>query len=302
LNNEAYHKSVLVQEVLEYLAPQAGKIYIDATFGGGGHTRAILQAEPHCSVIAGDWDQKALEMNGPSVEAEFPGRIQFFWGNFANLKHYLKKKNIEAVDGILADFGTSQYQIAQREGISFARDTSLDMRLSPAHFTITAADILNTASEAELRYIFQEFGQERFSKRIAHAVVEARKKKRFKTTGDLVDVILSIAPHNPRFIHPATRVFQALRIVVNKELDNISSFLLHATELLNPHGRLVCISFHSLEDGLVKRFFKEHTEELEVLTRRVIIARPEEISMNPSARSAKLRAAQKLPKKFDKNG
>ncbi|MGC2310707.1 MAG: 16S rRNA (cytosine(1402)-N(4))-methyltransferase RsmH [Candidatus Babeliaceae bacterium] len=293
----SYHKSVLTREVLEYLALHPDGIYVDATFGGGGHTRAILQAEPRCSVIALDWDKLALEMNGPVLEQEFPGRIQFLWGNFSQIKQHLKKKGIKQVDGILADFGTSQYQIAQKEGISFARDTQLDMRLSPAHYTITAADIVNTASESELMYIFKEFGQERFSKRIAHAIVEARKKKRFKTTGQLVDVILSVVAYNPRFIHPATRVFQALRIVVNKELDNIHSFLLQTLDCLKPGGRLVCISFHSLEDGLVKRFLKEHSDQMHILTTRVVIATAQETSENPSARSAKLRAAEKLPEK-----
>ena len=148
-----FHKSVLVQEVVTALAPQPGKTYVDVTFGGGGHTKAILDAEPTCSVIALDWDQKAIEQNAPPLEARYGKRFKVLWGNFAHLYKLLKKEGITQVDGILADFGTSQFQIHERAGFSFQTDSPLDMRMSPAHQHTTAADILNKASEQEIAHI-----------------------------------------------------------------------------------------------------------------------------------------------------
>ncbi|MFA6065929.1 MAG: 16S rRNA (cytosine(1402)-N(4))-methyltransferase RsmH [Candidatus Babeliaceae bacterium] len=289
-----YHKPVLVQEVLDYLAPQKGGVYVDATFGGGGHSRAILTAQPDCMIIACDWDAKAIEMNRVALETDFPGRISFVWGNFANLEHLLKKHGTGKVDGILVDFGTSQYQIKERAGFSFSAKTHLDMRMSPAHQKITAADILNKATESELITIFKEFGQEPHARKIARAICEVRQERRFFYTSDVTELVLKLVPYTVRGINPATRVFQALRIAVNKELDNIKSFLLQAPRLLKSGGRLVCISFHSLEDRLVKQFIKDHDQEFENLTPKVIVGTPEEIKANPSARSAKLRAARRL--------
>lgn len=293
-----YHKAVLVQEVLKFLAPKPGGLYVDATFGGGSHTRAILEAEPTCKVIGFDWDQKALDLNAPDVEAAFPGRFMPVWGNFAQLPLLFKREGIEKVDGILADFGTSQYQISAQAGFSFAQDTPLDMRMSPAHQQYTAYDLVNWASEAELAHIFYEFGEEHQSRKIARAIVEARKRQPIKTTLQLVKVIESVVPRRGR-IHPATKVFQALRIAVNKELDNIRAFLLHSIDLLNVNGRLVCISFHSLEDRLVKHFLRDHKNVFQILTPKVVTATPEELKLNPSSRSACLRAAELISMKED---
>ena len=289
-----YHKPVLVEEVLEYLAPKAGGVYIDATFGGGGHTRAILTKEPTCKVIAIDWDKTAIETNAPAIEEEFPGRVTFIWGNFSHLALLLKKQGITQVDGILADFGTSQFQILEKPGFSFSKDSPLDMRMSSGHHKITAYDVIKRTPESELVKIFQEYGQERFSRKIAKAICDARFVRPIKTTGDLVNIITRINPIRPGTIHPATRVFQALRIVVNKELENIKSFLQQATQVLNPDGHIVCISFHSLEDRIVKQFFKEHNEQLNNLTPKIVTAQPDEIYRNASSRSAKLRAAAKI--------
>lgn len=296
-HNPEYHKTVLIAEVLEYLDPQPGKVYLDATFGGGGHTRAILEREPQCKVIAADWDSVAIDTNAPALKEEFGDRIDFVWGNFAQLPKLLKKKGISRVDGMLADFGTSQFQIVQREGFSFAVDTPLDMRMSPGHFRVTAADIINQASEKELATIFYEYGEERHSRKIARAICEARKIGKIKTTGELVAIIKSVMPKPPKgkkTIHPATRVFQALRIVVNKELENIKTFLRHVPQLLNTGGRVVCISFHSLEDRLVKLHFRDHKNIFKILTPKVVIPTDEEIRLNPSSRSSKLRSAEKL--------
>lgn len=296
---ENYHKSVLVAEVLQYLDPQPGKTYIDATFGGGGHTIAILEKEPTCRVIALDWDAQALE-RGAELQAKYGDRLEFLWGNFASIYMILKKHKISKVDGLLADFGTSQHQIFTKDGLSFAKDKDsfLDMRMSTAHYKTTAAEVLNKSSEAKLVNIFFELGEESAARKIAKMIVEERKKKKFKMTSQLVDLIVKIkGPKRGNTSHPATKVFQALRIYVNHELDNIESFLQASTKILNDNGRVVCISFHSLEDRMVKHFFKEyhHTTKnggnFEVLTPRVVTATLEELELNLSARSACLRAA-----------
>ncbi|MCK5632487.1 16S rRNA (cytosine(1402)-N(4))-methyltransferase RsmH [bacterium] len=293
------HKSVLVNEVLEYLDPKKGGIYLDVTFGAGGHTREILQANPDCKVIALDWDKKSIEEHGVPLQEEFPGRLTILWGNFSNLYRILKKAKIKKLDGILADFGTSQMQITEGPGFSVHRDTSLDMRMSPSHQKVTAAQILNEASREELREIFWKYGQEKFTKQIVDGIILERKKKKFKTTMQLTRLIERIVPRNKKQkIHPATRVFQALRICVNKELENIVSFLSAAMNALKKDGRLVCISFHSLEDRLVKQFFvdKSLAGIVEILTPKVIVASKEEIDRNRSSRSAKLRAVKFLGK------
>jgi len=286
------HKTVLLREVVEYLAPKPGGVYLDATFGGGGHTRALLAQEPTCRVIACDWDKNAIELNSAKVQEEFPGRVEFIWGNFAQLPQLMKKNGMKKVDGVLVDFGTSQFQIATAPGFSFSVDLPLDMRMSPSHYTVTAASIVNQASEQELAEIFWRYGEERQSRRIARAIAEFRIQKRIKTTADLVAAITSVLYVKRGMIHPATRVFQALRIAVNHELENIETFLKHLPLVIVPGGRVVCISFHSLEDRIVKHYFRENKEQFEELTRRVVIASPEELSANPSSRSAKLRAAR----------
>jgi 16S rRNA (cytosine1402-N4)-methyltransferase len=288
-----YHKAVLVEEVIAYLAPKPYKTYVDVTFGGGTHTRRLLEADATCKVIAFDWDNKAIELNAPALQEEFGSRFQIIWGNFANLTALLKKEGISSVDGILADFGTSQFQIHKKAGFSFATDTPLDMRMSPAHQHVTARAIINYASEKELITIFKDYGEEHCARPIARAIVEQRTRKPFKTTGDLIAVIETVKPKSYKTpIHPATKAFQALRMVVNKELENIHSFLLQAINLLSPEGRLVCISFHSLEDRMVKHFFKDNNKQLTLLTQKVVTGTAAEITANASARSAKLRAVE----------
>lgn len=288
------HKSVLVKQVVEYLAPQPGKTYLDVTFGAGGHTRALLEAEPGCQVIGMDWDTVSLETYGVPLAQEFDPRLRLVWGNFALLYRVTKREQIQKVDGILADFGTSQMQITDRPGFSFSRDTPLDMRMSPSHQHITAADIVASASEDELSDIFFKYAEERYARKIARLIVQERRIKPLTTTGQLAALVSDAVGSKRGRTHPATRIFQALRIAVNKELDNISSFLAEALRILTPGGRLVCISFHSLEDRLVKQFFKDKEREgiLEILTPKVITASPQEIEHNPSSRSACLRAAR----------
>lgn len=290
-----YHKPVLVDEVLTYLNPQPGKVYLDVTFGGGGHTRAILEREPLCSVIALDWDSVALEKNGYPLQDEYPGRLTLLWGNFAQVDRRLNKEGLGPVDGILADFGTSQYQLLERAGFSFNNDTPLDMRMSPAHQKVTAAEVVNKATENKLFEIFRDLGQETRAKKIARIIVQERSKNSILTTRQLAQLVERIVPRGLKKIHPATQVFQALRMYVNKEIENIHSFLIASLRILKPGGKLACISFHSLEDRLVKNFFKQHLTEqplLELITSHIVQATPEEVRNNPSSRSAKLRVAQ----------
>jgi len=287
-----YHIPVMVDQVLEYLSLKPGKVYLDVTFGGGGHTRAILESQPDCRVIAFDWDPIAID-RGQAMVDEFEGRLQLILGNFALLYRIFKKQKLGKVDGILADFGTSHAQILSKDGFSFNRDTPLDMRMSPSFYRKTAGDVINTFTERELRDLFSRYGQETYAGRIARSVVEGRRKARIRSTTQLATLIERCVPKSKaRKIHPATRVFQALRIYVNHEIENISIFLKQAADHLNVDGRIVCISFHSLEDRAVKQFFRSE-DSLEVLTKKVVMALEQELSVNASARSARLRAAQK---------
>jgi 16S rRNA (cytosine1402-N4)-methyltransferase len=293
------HKPVLVAEVLEYLNIRPGKTYLDVTFGSGGHSRAILEKEPECKVIAMDWDTLTFDTHVPAFEQEFGDRFLPIWGNFAHLYKILKKNGVKAVDGILADFGTSQMQIEFRPGFSVHNDKPLDMRMSPSNQKITAQEILNNFSEKELLTIFFEYGEERHSKRIVHAILEDRDKHRYlKTTAQLASLIERIVPRAPgrKGMHPATRVFQALRIYINREIENIHAFLPVALQTLAPQGRLVCISFHSLEDRIVKQFFKAQQDAGTgtTITKKVVIPTEEEIFQNRASRSSKLRAFEKI--------
>jgi 16S rRNA (cytosine1402-N4)-methyltransferase len=290
------HKPVLVAEVLQHLVIKPHGVYLDVTFGAGGHTRAILEAEPTATVIAMDWDAVTLEAFGYPMQDEFGERLELVWGNFSLLYKIAKKKDFPLFDGILADFGTSQVQIADRPGLSIFRDAPLDMRMAPGHQVITAEQVLARSTEEKLREIFWQLGEESYARQIARAIVEERKKRPIKTTKQLAELVAKVVPytHKKRKIHPATRIFQALRLYVNHELSNISAFLPAARDLLAHEGRLVCMSFHSLEDRLVKQFFKneERTGTLEIITNGVVTASEEELAKNPSSRSAKLRAAK----------
>lgn len=290
------HIPVLLEEVLQYLNPQPGKIYVDATLGGGGHTRAILQKEHACKVIGMDWDASVISTTGAALQQEFPGRFIAIWGNFAKIFPLLEKAGYDQVDGILADFGTSQIQIKNSPGFSIYQDSFLDMRFCSAMYRVTAYDVINRFTADRLANIFFDYGQESQGRKIARAIVEQRKIKRIETTHDLANLIKKLTPGSYHKIHPATKVFQALRIFVNQEMENIQSFLQQATQVLAHEGRLVCISFHSLEDRIVKQFFKDRCNKnytsryFEMLTKGACMASLEELDCNRSSRSARLRA------------
>ncbi|PCI74021.1 16S rRNA (cytosine(1402)-N(4))-methyltransferase [Candidatus Dependentiae bacterium] len=293
------HRTVLLQEAIDALNIKPNSTIVDATFGGGGHTRALLEQHPTIKVIALDWDTAAIKKNSSELLEEFGDRLTITWANFANIYRVLKKAGIKRVDGILADLGTSQFQIKHKDGFSFSVDTPLDMRMSNAHSYVTAASFLAHKSEKDLTNIFFKYGEEKKSKRIAQAIVEARSKRRIVTTGDLTDIILSVVPNiqyknGKRQIHPATRVFQALRIAVNHELEHIETFLKAVPEVLASEGRLVVISFHSLEDRIIKTFIQEKHTVLKNLTKKPIGPSEDERYYNPSSRSSKMRIAEML--------
>ncbi|MEH2460241.1 16S rRNA (cytosine(1402)-N(4))-methyltransferase RsmH [Nostoc sp.] len=280
------HIPVLGREVIEGLAVRPGGHYLDVTVGGGGHSRLILEAAADVRVTAVDQDEDALAAAQKNL-AEYSDRIQFIHSNFAAYEF-----TPNTFDGIIADLGVSSYHLDQPErGFSFRQAANLDMRMDRGR-SLTAADVINNWDEADLADIFFKYGQERLSRRIARRIVERRP---LHTTTELAETIASSVPPKYRYgrIHPATRVFQALRIVVNDELKSLETFLDKAPNALVPGGRIAIISFHSLEDRPVKHGLR-NLPLLKVLTKKPIIAQEEEIANNPRSRSAKLRIAEKL--------
>ena len=279
------HLPVLPQEVITALAVSPGGHYLDTTVGGGGHSRLILETAPDVQLTAIDQDEDALGAAQKEL-AEFGERVKFICSNFAAYEF-----PPETFNGILADLGVSSYQLDTPErGFSFRHTASLDMRMNQ-QASLTAADVINEWDGAELADIFFKYGEERLSRRIARRIVEQRP---FSTTTQLAAAISSAVPPKYRYgrIHPATRVFQALRIVVNDELNSLETFLAKAPNALVPGGRIAVISFHSLEDRLVKHGLR-NCPLLRVMTKKPITAQDAEISNNPRSRSAKLRIGMK---------
>ena len=291
---EQIHQSVLPAEVLEYLNPRAGGIYMDGTLGLGGHTQAILRTSaPDGRVIGFEWDENAICRSRVRL-AEFGSRLTIVRRNFAEIGDGLQEAGVEALDGLLIDIGLSSLQLDLGErGFSFQRDEPLDMRMDSRR-DVTAASILANCSEQELADIFFYYGEERQARRIAEEVVNRRRQEPILTSKQFALLVARAIPKrfHPQKIHVATKVFQALRIAVNTELENLAQILDEAPRWLKPSARFCVISFHSLEDRMVKRKFRAHPE-LEVLTQRPVVAGPEELAANPRARSARLRVAQR---------
>ncbi|WAL61826.1 16S rRNA (cytosine(1402)-N(4))-methyltransferase RsmH [Thermocoleostomius sinensis] len=284
--NSFYHIPVMGREVVEGLAICAGGRYLDATVGGGGHSQLILSAAPNVELIAIDQDQHALQAAQQRL-AIYSDRVEFYHLNFAEFQSEQSQ-----FDGIVADLGVSSAQVDQADrGFSFRQTAPLDMRMDQGR-SLTAAEIINTWDEAELARIFYTYGEERLSRKLARRIVERRP---LQTTTDLAEVIFYAVPSSYRYgrIHPATRIFQALRIAVNGELDVLETFLNAAPTWLKPGGRLVIISFHSLEDRLVKHAFR-NSSLLQVITRKPITPNQAEIQENTRSRSAKLRIAERV--------
>jgi 16S rRNA (cytosine1402-N4)-methyltransferase len=300
------HIPVLGREVLASLQPREGGTYVDATFGAGGYSRAILET-PQARVIGIDRDRTAISGGFELVEHS-NGRLTLIEDRFSNLAEVCRAQGLTSVDGVVMDIGVSSMQLDEAgRGFSFRADGPLDMRMGQEG--PTAADVIATASEADLANIIYIFGEERHSRSIARAIVAARKQEPISSTRALADLVGKIVRGKPGDIHPATRTFQGLRIFVNGELDELHLALSAAEQVLKPGGRLVVVSFHSLEDRIVKNFFNElaragggsrhHPEAAQsppsftILTKRPVTAQADEVSANPRARSAKLRAAER---------
>ncbi len=282
-----HHVPVLAEPTIAGLEIVAGGIYLDCTVGGGGHSALILQRADNVRLVAIDRDEMAIAAASEKL-ADHQDRVTFWRGNFCE---YQPAPDLK-FDGILADLGVSstQFDVAER-GFSFRESGDLDMRMDNRQ-TLTAAEIINHYKEVELADIFFKLGEERLSRRIARQIVE---KRPFKTTLELANAIAACVPASYRHgrIHPATRTFQALRIAVNRELESLEKWLAVAPNWLKVGGKVAVITFHSLEDRIVKHTFRED-DRLQVLTKKVIIATDEEIRANPRARSAKLRIAQRI--------
>jgi len=293
------HLPVLKEKVIEYLDPKENENFVDCTFGEGGHTKEILKRNgPKGKVLAIEIDPDLYE-KGKKLEEKFKGRLILKNGNFSKLKEIVEKEKFWPVNGILFDLGISSWHLEEScRGFSFKRDEPLIMRYDKDLKALTAIDVLNSFPEREIEKILREFGQEQFAKKIAREIVRERKRKEIETTFQLVEIVKRAVPkwYQRRKIHFATKTFLALRIFVNQELENLKEGLKQALEILESNGRLVVISFHSLEDRIVKEFFKKAKREglIEILTKKPKIPSKEEIQKNKRARSAKLRAAKKL--------
>jgi len=291
------HIPVLQKEVLNYLNPRSNENFIDCTVGSGGHSAAILERiAPRGKILGIDQDQEIIENLKLKIE-NFKKRIILICDNFVNLRKIVKNTKFNPVSGILFDLGMSSWHLEKSgRGFSFLRNEPLDMRYDPAN-PLTAEKIVNYWSKNELEKILKEYGEEKFAKKIAGEIVNDRNTKPIKTSFSLKEIIEKATPtwYHRKKIHPATRTFQALRIAVNNELNNLKISLPQAIDTLEPKGRLAVICFHSLEDRIVKNFFKERVgSQLEILTKKPIKPSREEVKMNPRSRSAKLRAIAKL--------
>ncbi|MDJ0387412.1 16S rRNA (cytosine(1402)-N(4))-methyltransferase RsmH [Roseomonas sp. E05] len=305
------HIPVMLKEVLSTLAPRDGASYLDGTFGGGGYARAILSAA-RCTLYAIDRDPDAIA-RGAALAAEFPGRLVLVEGRFGDMLELLAARGVAQLEGVVLDLGVSSFQLDQAErGFSFRADGPLDMRMEKQGRS--AAELVNRLPEAELAQILWELGEERHSRRIARAIVAARQEAPFETTGRLVQVIHAVMPRDPSGIDSATRSFQALRLAVNDELGEVERGLAAAAKLLAPGGRLVVVAFHSLEDRIVKRFMQQAAGRapgasrhapaailapraapaFRLLTTNALRPGEAETAANPRARSARLRALEKL--------
>ena len=308
---DAQHVPVLLEETLGFLAPERrpGGLFVDATLGLGGHAEALLRRAPEARLLGLDRDPQALEVAARRLAA-FGERVRLEHAVFDRLEEVLAGLGIDRVAGVLADLGVSSLQLDLPErGFSFRRDGPLDMRMGIAD--LTAADLVNQSSEEELERIFREYGEERHARRIARAIARARAESPITTTGQLkslIDRIKGWSSHQEK-IDPATRVFQALRIEVNQELAGLEALIDQTVRLLEPDGRLVIISYHSLEDRIVKNRMRamaqgevdqvtgrtrSETQLIEALTRKPVRPTEEEIAFNPRSRSAKLRAARRI--------
>ncbi len=289
---ERIHTPVLLKEVLHFLQPKSGGVYVDGTLGLAGHSEAILQASsPDGRLIAFDWDDTAIKLAEQRLKS-FTGRFQIVRSNFTEIPASLAELGVQTIDGLLVDIGLSSLQLDMGgRGFSFLQDEPLDMRMDTRR-DISAAELLATCSEEELADILYYYGEEKQARRIASEIIKARKKMKIESSKQLSDIVIKAIPrrYHPKKIHVATKTFQGLRIAVNTELENLSNLLEGAVRYLKPGARFCVITFHSLEDRIVKNKFRNQSG-LEVVTAKPIVASAKEKEENPRSRSAKLRVA-----------
>ena len=286
------HEPVLTKEILQYLDPKANENFVDCTVGEGGHSNLILEKiSPEGRVLGIDLDPHQIVSSG-WLKARYKDKIIFANDSYVNIKELVERNNLNPVSGILLDLGMSSAQLeGTQKGFSFKLEQGLDMRYNDQTGFVTAAIIVNEWPEEKITEVLENYGEEKFARKIAKAIVEKRKEGRIKTTFELIEIIKNAVPNSylKQKIHYATRTFQALRIAVNDELENIKRVLPDALSILAPGGRLVVISFHSLEDRIVKDFFKK-AKDIKILTKKPVMAGQAEKRTNVRARSAKLRA------------
>lgn len=309
---EFNHVSVLLNECIENLNIKEDGVYVDCTMGGAGHSKEIVKRLSDKGLFIGfDQDKNAIATAKERL-SEYSDRVKFVHSNFENIKEELEKLGVDKIDGVLADLGVSSHQLDEADrGFSYMHDAPLDMRMDIRQ-SFSAYDVVNTYSEEDLARIIRDYGEDNWAKRIAKFIVEERQNKPIENTGEIVEVIKKAIPKKARIDgpHPAKRTFQAIRIEVNNELGVINKMIRDAVSMMNKGGRVCIITFHSLEDRIVKNEFKElslscicppslpicqcdKVSEVKVITRKPILPSDEEIEMNPRARSAKLRVAEK---------
>ena len=297
MNEPVLHRPVMLEEVLAFLTPAPGCIFVDATLGAGGYSEAILQKTlGHATVVGLDRDADAIEAASQRL-SEYK-TFQPIHTEFGQMDDALHSLGLEKIDGLVADLGVSSMQLDQPvRGFSFLQDGELDMRMDVSQKN-TAADIVNYEKQEALAKILWQYGEERFSRRLARRIVERRRTKKFTSTVELAEFIAATIPGKRDQIHPATRSFQALRIATNNELGELERLCTLAEQIVKPSGTFVCVSFHSLEDRLVKQAHRQRTQNgkplWELLTRRPATPTDDEKSVNPRSRSARLRAARRL--------
>ena len=281
----------MVDEIISYLAPEKLKTYVDCTFGQGGYSKKILE-KTNCNIIAIDRDKDAIE-HAKLLKKKYPKNFIFCVDNFSRLDQVLKKNDIKKIDGLIFDLGISNTQLNNpTRGFSFSNNGPLDMRMDIENLDLTAQKIINEFDQHNLSDIFYYYGEEKNSRQIARKIIEFRKKKEISTTFELVELIKKVNSYKKK--HPATRVFQALRIFINDELNELDITLKKSLLFLKKNGKIITVAFHSLEDKVIKNFFSRNKGLLKILTKKPITPNEKEVKINPRSRSARMRVAEIL--------
>ena len=291
MHSKLKHHPVMVDEIISYLAPEKLKTYVDCTFGQGGYSKKILE-NTNCNIIAIDRDKDALE-HAKLLKKKYPKNFIFCVNNFSKLDQVLKKNDIKKIDGLIFDLGISNTQLNNpTRGFSFSNNGPLDMRMDIENLDLTAQKIINEFDQHNLSDIFYYYGEEKNSRQIARKIIEFRKKKEISTTFELVELIKKVNSYKKK--HPATRVFQALRIFINDELNELDITLKKSLLFLKKNGKIITVAFHSLEDKVIKNFFSRNKGLLKILTKKPVTPNEKEVKINPRSRSARMRVAEIL--------